>query len=328
MSKIIEIIDIKTGVGINNKNIRIDFRYNGDIEKKVTVNIYEQFFKLGYRAIGGVITLKKGINYWISDIFTNGLVFSFNDKIKISFDDIENNDESIHEEVVNIGNTNLNHRSMSKDMSLKNIFFLGDSNVYHYFSKYQYSSDEYFFSDKVLIPIDIPELSVNRFINSNPQKFIDSLPIMSNDIIVLNLGEIDCRVSFFRNAKLKDRTLIKHINSVVDRYIDTIIELKNNNQNIEFIICLPHPPMRNGWVKEHDVNHLLNESTEKDRMFITQYFSRYLIDNLDKIGVKHIYPFKGLEDKEGFINNEYLLPFDNHTKDNETVLNELKNEIN
>jgi hypothetical protein len=217
---------------------------------------------------------------------------------------------------------------MGKDMSLKNIFFLGDSNVYHYFSKYQYSSDEYFFSGKVLIPIDVPELSVNRFINSNPQRFIDSLPIMSDDIIVLNLGEIDCRVSFFRNAKLKDRTLIKHINSVVDRYIDTIIELKNNNQNIEFIICLPHPPMRNGWVKEHDVNHLLNESTEKDRMFITQYFSRYLIDNLDKIGVKYIYPFKGLEDKEGFINNEYLLPFDNHTKDNETVLNELKNEIN
>jgi hypothetical protein len=86
--------------------------------------------------------------------------------------------------------------------------------------------------------------------------------------------------------------------------------------------------MRDGWVKEHDVNHLLKESTEKDRIFITQYFSRYFIDNLDKIGIKHIYPFKGLEDKEGFINNEYLLPFDNHTKDNETVLNELKNEFN
>jgi hypothetical protein len=86
--------------------------------------------------------------------------------------------------------------------------------------------------------------------------------------------------------------------------------------------------MRNGWVKERDINHLLKESTEKDRMFITQYFSRYLIDNLDKIGVKYIYPFKGLEDKEGFINNEYLLPFDNHTKDNEIVLNELKNEFN
>jgi hypothetical protein len=324
MCKLIEIINISTNIESNNKSIRLDFRYNGDIDKKITVKLYEQFFNLGYRAIGGEINIRKGVNYWISDNFSNGLIFRFNGKVKISFDDIENNDEIIYEEIINIGNTNLNNRSKGKDMSLKNIFFLGDSNVYHYFSKYKYDSKEYFFDEKVLVPIDVPELSVNRFINSNPQRFIDSLPIMSDDIIILNLGEIDCRVALFRNAKLKGRTLINHINDVIDRYVKTIIELINNNQNIEVVICLPHPPMSDGWVKERDVDHLLKESTEKDRMFISQYFSRYLIDKLNEIGVNYIYPFKGLEDKEGFMNNDYLLPYDNHTKDNDIVLTELK----
>ena len=324
MGKLIDIINITTSTGVNSKSFRLDFKYNGELEKKVTVKLYEQFFNLGYRAIGGEINLRKGLNYWVSDSFSNGLVFRFNEKIKISFDDIENNNKPIYEEVINIGNTNLNHRSKGRNMSLKNIFFLGDSNVYHYFSKYKYSSDDYFFRDKVLIPIDVPELSVNRFINSNPQRFIDSLPLISEDIIVLNLGEIDCRVALFRNSKLKGRTLISHINNVVDRYINVITDLIHHNSNLNFIICLPHPPMRNGWVKEHDINHLLRESTEKDRMFITQYFSRYLKDKLNELNVEYIYPFKGLEDKEGFMNNDYLLPYDNHTKDNDIVLTELK----
>lgn len=324
MSKIIEIINIKTNLETNTKSFRLDFRYNGDTEKKVTIKLNETFFKLGYRMIGGEIIINKGLNYWVSDFFSNGLIYRFNDKIKISFHDIENNNQSIYEEVINIGNTNLNNRSMGRDMSLKNVFFLGDSNTYHYFSNYRYNSDDFFFSDKVIIPIDVPELTVNRFINSNPQKFIDSLPLMNGDSFILNLGEIDCRVALFRNSKLKGRTLISHINNVIDRYVDVILELIENNKKIEFIICLPQPPMRDGWVVEHDIDHLLKESTERDRMFILQYFSRYLIDKVNKLNIRYIYPFKELEDKEGFMNNEYLLPFDNHTKDNEIVLNKLK----
>lgn len=324
MNNIIEIVNITINNEPNTKHIKLDIKYQGDGEKKVNVKLYEEFFKLGYRVIGNEITLNKGFGYWFADVFSNGLIYRFNDKIKICVDDIENNNKTICEKIINIGNSNLQRRSMERDMSIKNIFFLGDSNVYHYFSKYEYGSDNLFFNNKVLIPIDVPELTVNRFINSNPQRFIDSLPIMDDDVIILNLGEIDCRVSLFRNAKLKSRTLINHINDIIDRYVKTIIELINNNQNIKFVICLPHPPMRDGWVKEHDVDHLLKESTEKDRMFITQYFSRYLKDKLNEVDVKHIYPFKDLEDREGFINNEYLLPFDNHTKDNDIVLTELK----
>jgi hypothetical protein len=327
MEKLIDIIKINIEALNDLKNIKIDFRYNGDEPKMIVIKIYETFFNLGYRSVGGEIVVKRGMNYWVADSFSKGLFYRFNNKIKICFDDLENNNNTIYEEIINIGNTNLPNRSMGRDMSIKNVWFLGDSNVYHYFSKFEYGSDDFFFNGKVLIPIDIPELSVNRFINSEPQKFIDSLPIMKGDIFILNLGEIDCRVALYRNAKLKEKTLISHMNSVIDRYITTITDLIDNNKNIDFLICLPHPPMRDGWVEEHDINHLLKESTEKDRMFISEYFSRYLKDKLDELKIIYIYPFKGLEDKEGFINNEYLLPFDNHTKNNDIVLNELINLI-
>lgn len=324
MKKPIDITNIEIKSKLNNHSIKIYFRYNLEEEKKVSVKLFENFFGLGYRAIGGVINLKKGINYWISDTYSNGLIYRLNHNITFLFDDIENNNETIYKETINIGNHNLLQRSRGRDMSIKNVWFISDSNSYHYFSKYPYNSDEYFFDDKSLISIDVPELSINRFINSQPQRFIDTLPLFRGDIIILNLGEIDCRVSFYRNSKLKERTLINHINNVCNRYINTIKELSENNKDIEFIVCFPHPALRDGWVKEHDINHLLNETTEKDRYFIREYFIRYMTDKLNNINIKHINPFTGLEDSEGFINNNFLLPFDNHTKDNEMVLKEIK----
>lgn len=327
MKKPIDITNIEINSKPNNQSIKIHFRYNLEEEKKVSIKLFENFFGLGYRAIGGDINLKKGINYWISDTYSNGLVYRLNQDVTLFFDDINKDNETIYKETINIGNYNLLHRSRGKNMSLKNVWFLSDSNGYHYFSKYPYNSNEYFFEDKVLINIDVPELSVNRFVNSDVQKFINTLPLFENDIIILNLGEIDCRVSLYRNSKLKGRTLISHINNVLDRYVDKINELVKSNKKIEFIICSPHPALRDGWVKEHDVSHLLNKTTEKDRLFIRDYFIRYLTDKLDEINVKHINPFVGLENSKGFIKDEFLLPFDNHTNDNDIVLNELKNLI-
>lgn len=324
MSDIIDIIKIKVESEINTKHFRIDFNYKGEQEKKVSVKIYETFFNLGYRVIGGEINLVKGINYWAADTFNNGLIYRLNNDIKICFHDIDDDNNILYEEIINIGNQNIEQRSRGGDMSRKNIWFIGDSNLYHYFSKYNFNSDEFFFNDKVLMTIDIPELSINRFINSKYLEFIKTLPLFNKDIVILNLGEIDCRVSFYRNAKLKNRTLIDHINNVLERYVNTIKNIKQSIYNIELVICLPHPPLRDGWVKDHDINHLLNESTEKDRYFIREYVNRILIDKLNEINIKYINPFTLLEDEQGFINNEYLLPFDNHTKDNELVLNEIK----
>jgi hypothetical protein len=324
MERIIDILKIEVGSEPNTKHIRIDFRYNGEHPKKVVVKFYETFFKLGYRAVGGVIELSQGLNYWVSDSFGEGLVYRFNNKIKICFDDVDNDNTTIYEEIINIGNTNLQRRSMGREMSIQNVWFLSDSNGYHYFSKYRYNSDEYFFNDKVLMSIDVPELSVNRFVNSNYIDFFETLPLFKGDIIILNLGEIDCRVAFYRNAKNKNRSLIEQINNISDRYIESIKKLINHFENIEFIVCLPHPPLRDGWVKEYDNNHLLNESTEKDRMFIREYFIRYITQKLNDLNVRYLNPFVGLEDEQGFIYGEYLLPFDNHTRDNEIVLNELK----
>jgi len=306
------------------KKIRIDFSYHGQEIKIATVKIKEEFFKLGYRAIGGEIALVNGMNYWVVDGFNKGLYYRFSDKIKITVEDFENDNDILYSDIINIGNQNLRMRSQGRELHLRNIWYIGDSNAHHYFSKYPYGSDEFLFDDKILNPIDVSELTINRFVNSSYKKFIDSLPLMKGDYVVLNLGEIDCRVSLYRNARLKGLELTKHIDNVLDRYVFAINDLSLSFPEIEIVTVLPHPTLRDGWMADHDVDYYLKDSNEKERLFIHKYLCKGLTDRLEKINKKVVNPLVILNDEEGYIDSKFLIPKDTHTKDNDVILEEIK----
>lgn len=319
MSFIINKIIVKT-LEKDTKEIKVEFFYNGP-KKSVIVRLYENFFDVGYRVIGGNIDVDKGALFWVSDKVTNGLTFRMVNDIRVEFID-SNTDEIIESHIYPIGNDNYLLRSQRGTVSKKNIWVIGDSNTWNYFSKFGYGDMDFNINDKIVVPIDIPELSINRFVNRDASKFLSSLPIIDGDEIIFILGEIDCRVGFYRNANLKGRTLIEQISNVVDRYIDNIINLKEKFNNVDIKISLPNPAFRDGLIEK--VNELLSTSNEYDRLYIRRYFEDYLLSKCDKNDIECLNLTDGFQDEKGFMRVELLEKNDTHNKPTDIIINNLK----
>ena len=302
------------------KEIRVEFFYEG-YERNINVRLYETFFDLGWKMIGGTIKVNNGPLYWVSDKVTNGLSFRVVNKLKVEFIDSESN-EIIESHTYPIGNDNYMLRSQGNGVTNKNTWVIGDSHVWNYFSKFKYGKKDFKIDEKVIIPIDIPSLSINRFVNRDVNNFLSSLPIIGGDEIIFILGEIDCRVGFYRNANLKGKTLIKHISDVVDRYIDNIINLKEEFNNIDIKLSLPNPAFRDG-LKEK-VDEMLSTSNEYDRLYIRRYFEEYLINKCQESNIECLNLTDGFQDEKGFMKVELLEKNDTHNKPTDIILNNLR----
>lgn len=313
-------IDINTNKDLS-KNLVLNFTYYGDNDKDVLVRIFETYFDVGWKVIGNKIHVTNGINYWVSDNVHNGLAYRIVNNIKIEFLDFETN-EVIYSEICNIGNDNFKRRSLGGDISKKNVWIIGDSNTYNYFSMYKKDSKDMSINDYIINPIDVPELSINRFVNKDYSSFFDSLPLKSQDKIILILGEIDCRVGFYRNSEVKKNLLIDQITNVIDRYYDSIMELKSKYKDIEIVLSLPNPTLRDGWLKDRD--DLTHTSTQKDRLFIRQFYEKYLQKKFTKEIIKILDLTKEFSNELGFIKDEILVFNDTHNKPTNTVFENIK----
>ena len=325
MKFLIKKIETKTQENLS-KSIFIEFTYFGE-KKTVYVKITENFFDLGWKVIGGNIELNNGINYWVSDTISFSFSFRFVNSIRLEFYDLETND-MLHSEIYPINNNNTSLRSYGKNISTKNIWVIGDSNTYNYFNKYETPSSDLKINNSLVIPIDIPELSINRFVNRDHIKFIKSLPIMDGDDIIFILGEIDCRVGFFKNSQHKKNNIIDQINNVTDRYIKSLLKIKEEFKNNNIITSLPNPALRDGWLKEKDIEGLLYNSTQKDRLFNRFYFEKYYTKEAKKNEIECLNLTHGFENNLGFTKDSILVNGDTHNKKTDIVFENIKKYYN
>lgn len=302
------------------KEIKIEFFYSGP-DREILIRLSENFFDVGYRVVGSQIKVSEGLLYWASDKVTNGLTFRMVNDIRVEFID-SNTDEILESHTYPIGNDNYLLRSQGDTVSKKNIWVIGDSNIWNYFSKFGYGKVDFHISDKIVVPIDIPELSINRFVNRDAIKFLSSLPIIDGDEIIFILGEIDCRVGFYRNAGLKGKTLIEQISDVVDRYIENIIKLKEEFNNVDIKLSLPNPAFRDGLIEK--VDELLSTSNEYDRLYIRRYFEDYLLSKCKINNIECLNLTEGFQDEKGFMKVELLEKNDTHNKPTDIIINNLK----
>lgn len=302
------------------KKIKVEFFYYGP-KKTINVRIYETFFDLGYKGIGGDIEINNGTLYWFSDVVTDGLFSRMVNQLRIDFIDSETK-ELIETQKHPIGNDNYLLRSQGGIISKNNIWVIGDSNTYNYFSKFEYGKNDFEINNKVIIPIDIPELSVNRFVNRDIRKFINNLPIIDGDEIIFILGEIDCRVSFYRNAELKGISTIKNISNIVDRYVEKINLLKEEFKNIDIKISLPNPAFKEGLIDK--IDEFLSKTNRYDRLYIRRYFEDYLTDKCHTNNIECLNLTDGFQDEHGFMRTEILEKNDTHNKPTDIIMNNLK----
>ncbi len=66
--------------------------------------------------------------------------------------------------------------------------------------------------------------------------------VHENDIVITVFGEIDVRCHIIKQAELQNQPVINIIKRLVDNYINTVIENKNNYKNIICIINAVIPP--------------------------------------------------------------------------------------
>lgn len=318
MGFIINKIIVKT-LEKDTKEIKVEFFYDGP-KRSVIVRLYENFFDVGYRVIGGNIEVDKGALFWVSDKVTNGLTFRMVNNIRVEFIDSDN-DEIIESHVYPIGNDNYLLRSQRGMVSKKNIWVIGDSNIWNYFSKFEYGKVDFNINDKIVVPIDIPELSINRFVNRDASRFLKSLPLVNGDEIIFILGEIDCRVGFYRNAELKGRRIFEQIINVIERYVKKILDLKKEFSHVDIKISLPNPAFRDGLLINDE---LLSKTNQYDRLYIRRLFEDYLISECQKNNIECLNLTEGFEDEDGFMNVNYLVNNDTHNKPTDIIINNLK----
>jgi hypothetical protein len=302
------------------KEIKVEFFYNGP-RKKVIIRLYETFFDLGWRMIGGVVEVTNGPLYWVSDRVTNGLTFRMTKNIKVEFIDSESN-EIIESHICTVGNDNYILRSQRKGITNKNIWVIGDSNVWNYFSNYDYGSEDFNINGNMVVPIDIPALSINRFVNRDGVNFLNTLPLYKGDDVIFILGEIDCRVGFYRNSILKGNNIIKQISNVVDRYIDKLHLLIEEFSEVTFKVSLPNPAFRDGLIDK--VDEFLSDSDENDRLYIRRYFSDYLTTKCLEHNIECLNLTDGLQDEKGFMRVELLEKNDTHNKPTDIIMQNLR----
>lgn len=307
------------------QKIRIDFKYLGITPLDVTIKISNPIFTDIYHVIGGdSIHIKPNVHYWVGTEVQKPFDVKWHTDTYLNF--LHPKDKSIIQSYY-IPNFSVNYkkRSLGDNYSQKNIWIIGDSHVDFLFNR-DIKSKIFRTPNYILNPISHAALTVNRFCNRDYLKFLSSYPILKGDTIIFMLGEIDCRVSLKRNAKLKGISLEEHIHNVVIKYKSTLHHIQSQYPECEIKVTNSLPMVKDNWILE-DIERLLGDSNEVDRMNTKIMFDKSLKIHLgDLFQIIDITP--NLTDEEGYSNPDLLIEGDMHFKSTDIVINNIKNHLN
>ena len=309
-----------------NQYIRLDFRYEGD-DKKIKVNIIENVFQTMNHFVGGIVEVTQGPNYFVSTTVENAFNSKFNLDIKLEFLDNETN-RVLEDFILPTSMLDIKKRSLGGDYYKPNIWFIGDSHVNRFFPM-EFTSPLLQEKDYIINPISHPALSLNRFVKNNYLQFLSTFPIIKGDTILFMLGEIDCRVAFYRNSKLKNIPLESTISKVIDKYVTSLKNIQSKYPECHIKISLPNPPVMDGWITSpSNVELFLQETNQYERYYIRNMFEFLLKNKLQDTNIPVLDLTQFYKNNLGFTNTTYLKKDDHHFLPNEMFINNLKEQLN
>lgn len=304
--------------------IRIDFQYLGETSRKVDFFLYENLTKTRSMSIGKTTEVVKNVNYYISDENPHKFESLYNNDLIFKIVDTETN-EVIFEKFIKTSATNINKRSLGSDFDKKNTWIIGDSHTNHFMSfGFNYDADRFSTKKTIINPATFHSLSINRFINIDYERILNSFPIFDGDDICFFIGEIDSRVGIIRNSKLKKRTNIEQLTQLVNRFVDVLKKIKEKYPSNKIHYILPNGPIRTNCVLESKRMRSFDYGTERQRFIVRNMFEELIISEMNKIDVKLIDIYKNYLDEEGYVDGKYLIDGDHHFKSPNNFLDLLK----
>lgn len=305
------------------QNIRIEFKYLGDLPKSIQVKLVNPIFTEIFHYISGSIKILPNSSWFVTTDIGKPWDIKFNTDCEVHFVDTDNK-EVLQKIFIPTFQVDYKRRSLKESFSKKNVWVFGDSHV-DYFFCYTITHPILQTNSYTLNPISNAALTVNRFTNRDYLKFFSSLPILSGDEIILMLGEIDCRVSLLRNSSLKSLDLKVHISNVISKYKESIDKIQNKYPQCKIKICYPLPMVPNDWVKT-DKDNLLGDWDESDRIIARDIFIKELQSQIEPYyNLIDITP--GLCNEKGVSNTSLLIEDDMHFLTTDIVTNNIKKHI-
>lgn len=257
--------------------------------------------------------------YWSTFVsFDKGHTTQFSMGVLVIFFDESNN--IAHAKELPFIITDHKRRSLGKySHSIPNMWIIGDSNV-----GVMMKDRSLLINNKVINWVSHLFLSINRFIKSDYQSFLKTIPIHNGDTLVFMFGEIDLRVSCGRNAGLKGISAEHNLDRIINKYYNVIKEIKELYQ-CEVIVMAPNPPIRDGVLKPN--SYLGIWSNESDRMMLYKRFTNFfynesLLGNITYMNCMDLYA-----DEEGFMKTELLGPNDSHVLSGDLFIESLSKTV-
>jgi hypothetical protein len=257
--------------------------------------------------------------YWSTFVsFDKGHTTQFSMGVLVIFFDESNN--IAHAKELPFIITDHKRRSLGKySHSIPNMWIIGDSNV-----GVMMKDRSLLINNKVINWVSHLFLSINRFIKSDYQSFLKTIPIHNGDTLVFMFGEIDLRVSCGRNAGLKGISAEHNLDRIINKYYNVIKEIKELYQ-CEVIVMAPNPPIRDGVLKPN--SYLGIWSTEWERMMLYKRFTNFfynesLLGNIGYLNCMDLY-----QDEQEIMKTELLGPNDSHVLSGDLFIESLSKTV-
>ena len=287
------------------QSFRLDFKYIGE-PKAVRIKLTEPIFGTSWHEIGGLMHVGQGHNFFAATTLMNPFDSKLNFDLKLEFID-DGSGEVLETFKLPTYAVDIKKRSLGKDFYRRNVWVIGDSQVTDLTPK-EYNSSLLQEPNYTINPVAHPNLSLDSFIEGDYRKFLSALPIMDGDTLLFMLGEIDCRVDFYKNSKVKNVSVESLINETLDKYVTILDDLQLAYPTCDIKISLPSPPMIDGWVtSEANLDNFLNGSKQHERYHIRRTFEFLIKEKLKDTDIQILDLTKTYEDGDGFTDTTYLL---------------------
>lgn len=186
---------------------------------------------------------------------------------------------------------------------------------------------EQFITNKyVITPTSHLALSLNRFMKCDYVKYLQSLPIKSNDTLGLFLGGVDLNVAIIRNAKLKGITPQHLLNRILFRYLEVIKHIQTLYPKCKIVVI----PTTMTIPDTHNVSNpsFILGSQELRRDLCDQYI-KFFENEVKSGSIKYFWDCLDVYlDKDRYGKSEFLIENDHHIDDGTLFIERLKGEIN
>lgn len=208
--------------------------------------------------------------------------------------------------------TNLEKLELYPALYKKRIWVIGDSHVAHLFKNISYKDMD--FGDYVFNHESIVALSLNRFLNSDYEEFIRTIPIEKDDVVCFLLGEIDLRKGIVHTSRTKNKNMLYLLHTLVYRYIEFYNSFVKKYKNT--FLLVPNGVVLDGHVKSLYLDRF-SENSEQERITLWNEFHSLLAQML---GEHYIDFTKSVRRADNSIDVSFLKDDDHHFKSDKKYL--------